>query len=329
MENLEVKFWKNRRVLISGATGLVGSWLTDRLIALQSHVTVLLQDVHVQSPFIEHSKNKNVHIVYGQLEELAHIEKALLISGADTVFHLGAQTIVGNAVLLPWTTFESNVRGTYNLLEACRRQAKSIKAIVVASSDKAYGDSLQLPYTESMPLNGIAPYDASKVCTEVVSKSYAMTYGLPIIIARCGNIYGGGDFNFSRLIPGTIKSLLDNEAPIIRSDGTFIRDYVYVKNVAEVYLRLAELVSQGNGVGESFNYSDDAPKTVIDVVNRLIRLMDKQHIKPVIQNNAPHEIHDQHLSSEKLRTLVNLNQLSDMDVGLTETIGWYREFFRQ
>ncbi len=326
---MEINSWKNRSVLITGATGLVGSWLTEKLISGGAQVTVLLQDVNGQSPFLKHAAQRDVHCVYGQLEDLPTVEKALIISGADTVFHLGAQTIVGNAITTPWITFESNVRGTYNLLEACRRQGKSIKAIVVASSDKAYGDSLQLPYTEDMPLNGIAPYDASKVCTEVIVKSYTATYGLPVITARCGNIYGGGDFNFSRLIPGTIKSLLSNQAPIIRSDGTFIRDYVYVKNVAEVYTQLAQLAYQGKAIGEAFNYSDDTPRKVIDVVNDIIRLMGIKHLKPIIQNNAAHEIHDQHLSSAKLRKFVNLNQLSNMDVGLTETIDWYREFFRQ
>lgn len=329
MANMEINSWKNRSVLITGATGLVGSWLTKELLAVQAQVSVLVQDVHGQSPFLQYAKDQNVHYIYGQLEDLASVEKALLISSADTVFHLGAQTIVGSAVTSPWITFESNIKGTYNLLEACRRQGKAIKSIVVASSDKAYGDSVKLPYTEDMPLNGIAPYDASKVCTEVIAKSYTKTYGLPIIVARCGNIYGGGDFNFSRLIPGTIKSLIDDQAPIIRSDGTFVRDYVYVKNVAHVYAALAQLAYEGKAIGEAFNYSDDTPKKVIEVVNDIIRLMDKKHIKPVIENSVTHEIHDQHLSSGKLRKYVNLNQLSNMDVGLTETIGWYHEFFRR
>ncbi len=329
VEDMEINSWKNRSVLITGATGLVGCWLMHRLIAAGAQVTVLVQDVHGRSPFLDHVAHKDVHCFYGNLEDLTIVEKALLISGADTVFHLGAQTIVGNALSSPWITFESNVRGTYNLLEACRRQGKSVKAVVVASSDKAYGDSAQLPYTENMPLNGIAPYDASKVCTEVIARSYTQTYGLPVIVARCGNIYGGGDLNFSRLIPGTIKSLLFDQAPIIRSDGTFVRDYVYVKNVAEVYMKLAQLAHQGRSVGEAFNYSDDMPKTVIEIVTHITRLMGKEHLKPVIQNSVVHEIHDQHLSSAKLRGTVDCGQLSDLDAALTETIGWYREFFRK
>ncbi len=321
-------FWKDRSVLITGASGLVGSWLTEQLVLNQARVTVLLQDVHERSPFMKHAHG-NVHCFYGQLEDMSIVEKALLISEADTVFHLGAQTIVGNALTTPWITFEANVRGTYNVLEACRRQGKGLKAVVVASSDKAYGDSSRLPYTEDMPLNGIAPYDASKVCTEVIAKSYTSTYGLPVIVARCGNIYGGGDMNFSRLIPGTIKSLIFDQAPIIRSDGTFVRDYVYVKNVADVYMKLAHLAHQNKAIGESFNYSDDAPKKVLEVVEMIIRVMGKPHLKPVIQNNAAHEIHDQHLSSAKLRSYVDLAALSNMEKSLTETIGWYYEFFRQ
>ncbi len=321
-------FWKDRSVLITGASGLVGSWLTEQLVLNQARVTVLLQDVHARSPFMKNAHG-NVHCFYGQLEDRVIVEKALLISEADTVFHLGAQTIVGNALTTPWITFEANVRGTYNVLEACRGQGKGLKAVVIASSDKAYGDSSRLPYTEDMPLNGIAPYDASKVCTEVIARSYASTYGLPVIVARCGNIYGGGDMNFSRLIPGTIKSLIFDQAPIIRSDGTFVRDYVYVKNVADVYMKLAHLAHQNKAIGESFNYSDDAPKKVLEVVDMIIRVMGKPHLKPVIQNNAAHEIHDQHLSSAKLRSYVDLAQLSSMEKSLTETIGWYHEFFRQ
>lgn len=329
MENMEMNMWKNRRVLITGATGLVGSWLTHQLIACDAQVTALVQDMHGRSPFLLESTQRDVHCFYGQLEDMAIVEKALLISEADTVFHLGAQTIVGSALTTPWITFESNLRGTYNILEACRRQGRTIKAVVVASSDKAYGDSAQLPYTEDMPLNGNAPYDASKVCTEVIARSYFQTYAMPIIVARCGNIYGGGDLNFSRLIPGTIRSLLFDEAPIIRSDGTFLRDYVYVKNVATVYMHLAHLAHQGMSIGEAFNYSDDTPRKVIEVVDHISRLMGKQYIRPVILNSALHEIHDQHLCSAKLRKVVDLGQLAHLDAALTETIGWYREFFRR
>ena len=325
---MDVKFWQQRPVLITGATGLVGSWLTRSLTDQHALVTALVQDVHERSPFWDQQRQNPIHWVYGQMEDLSTLEKAIMIAQPDTVFHLGAQTIVGNALANPWMTFESNVRATYNLLEACRRYGQNIKAIVIASSDKAYGDSERLPYTEDMRLNGIAPYDASKVCTEVIAQSYAKTYGLPIIIARCGNIYGEGDINFSRLVPGTIKSLLHDERPIIRSDGKFMRDYVYVKNVAYVYMSLASLAHAGKAIGEAFNYSDDQPLSVLEMVTLISRLMDKKHLAPIIQNNVRHEILNQHLSSAKLRAHVNLKTLANLEQSLLSTIAWYRDFLR-
>ena len=329
MENLEVNFWAGRRIFLTGGTGLVGSWVADALVQAKAQVTVLVQDVHPMGHFFGSGTHQHCHIVYGRFEDMDVLERALCISEAEVVIHLGAQAIVDHALAAPLLTFESNVRGTYNLLECCRRHAKSIKSIVVASTDKAYGTNEQLPYVEEMPLKGVHPYDASKVCTEIIARSYHETYGLPLILVRCGNIFGGGDLNFSRLVPGTIKSLLFDERPILRSDGTFVRDYVYVKNVARVYLSLAQLLYNGKASGEAFNYSDDNPLTVMAVVEAIARCLKKTKLKPVILNQAKHEIHDQHLSCAKLRKFVQLDGLADFEASLDETIRWYREFFRR
>ena len=247
LENMELNGWKNRNVFVTGAAGLLGSWLTEALIERGANVTCLLRDWVPDSRLVSSGLSNRSNIVRGELEDGALLTRVLNEYEIDTVFHLGAQTIVGTASRSALSTFESNIRGTWNLLEACKTCSRLVKRIVIASSDKAYGAHDQLPYTEDMPLQGRFPYDVSKSCADLIAFSYFHTYRLPVAVTRCGNLFGGGDLNYNRLIPGTIRSVLRGEAPIIRSDGSFVRDYFYVRDAVEAYLLLAEKVCRRSG----------------------------------------------------------------------------------
>jgi CDP-glucose 4,6-dehydratase len=266
-------------------------------------------------------------VVNGALEDYAAVERAINEHEIETVFHLGAQTIVGTALRNPFPTFEANIRGTYNLLDACRVHPELVKRIVVASSDKAYGDTELLPYTEEMPPIGRHPYDVSKSCADLLARAYHETYRLPVAVTRCGNIYGGGDLNWSRIVPGTIRSLYQGDRPIIRSDGKFVRDYLYVQDAVQAYLRTAEELDQPVVRGEALNFAPDQPRTVIEVVETLCRLMKRDDLQPVILNQAKGEIRDQYLSSEKARRLLGWTCSYTFEQGLSETIDWYVRFF--
>lgn len=241
--------------------------------------------------------------------------------------HLGAQPIVGVANRNPMSTFEANIRGSWNLLEACR-QISTVKRVVIASSDKAYGEQPQLPYDESMPLQGMHPYDVSKSCTDLIAQTYHNTYGTPVCITRCGNFFGGADLNFNRIVPGTIRSVLQGEAPVIRSDGTMIRDYVYVRDVAQFYLRLAEAMDDSKIHGEAFNYSTESQLSVLDITNRILSLCGREDLTPVILNQVSGEIPHQYLSAEKARKVLDWSPGYTIDEALAETIDWYRQYLR-
>jgi CDP-glucose 4,6-dehydratase len=264
-------------------------------------------------------------IVRGELEDLNTLVRVINEYEVDTIFHLGAQTIVGTASRSPLSTFESNVRGTWNLLEACRMCPRLIERIVVASSDKAYGAHEHLPYTEDTPLQGRFPYDVSKSCADLISLSYHATYGLPLAITRCGNLYGGGDVNFNRLIPGTIRSVLQGERPIVRSDGTFVRDYFYVRDAVAAYLELAERLPHEQFTGQAFNFGTETPVSVVALVGLILALMGRSDLEPVILNEANHEIPRQYLDCTKARQLMQWEPAFTLDAGLRETIAWYRE----
>lgn len=320
-------FWTERRVLVTGATGMVGSWVIKDLVARGASVVAFVLDDDPQSEFYRSGTVHQVHVVNGQLEDFRAVERAIVAHEIDTVIHLGAQAIVSVAYRSPLATFETNVRGTWNLLEACRLHPDLVKSVVVASSDKAYGEQVQLPYTEEMPLAGRQPYEVSKSCADLISQAYYHTYRLPVAIARCGNIYGGGDLNWSRIVPGTIRSLLRGESPVLRSDGQFIRDYIYVKDVSSAYLRLAESISAPEIMGESFNFSPQSQVMVIEIVDMLRRLAQCEHIQPTILNSAQGEIRNQYLSSAKAERLLHWKPAYDLERGLSETLGWYGEFF--
>jgi CDP-glucose 4,6-dehydratase len=319
--------WVDRRVLVTGATGIVGSWLVKELLARDAIVVALVLDTDPQSEIVRSGDIERVKVVYGAVQDYATVDRAVGVWEVDTVIHLGAQTLVGAARRSPLPTFEANIRGTYTLLEACRVHADIVKAVVVASSDKVYGAATELPYTEQTPLRAQHPYDVSKACVDLIAHTYYETYQLPVAVARCGNIYGGGDLNWSRIVPGTIQSLLRGERPIIRSDGLFVRDYLYVKDAASAYLTLAEAVLRGKAAGEAVNFSGDARRTVLEIVADIQRLTGRLDLQPDIRSAVKAEIREQWLSFEKARRLLGWNPAYTLEQGLDETVAWYREWF--
>lgn len=321
------KDWRERRALVTGATGIVGSWLCEELLSRGTTVVAMVIDDDPQSRFYREGIDRQCRIVRGDLARIEDCTRAINLHDVDVVFHLGAQTIVGTALRDPLECFESNIRGTYNLLEAARRLTPLVQSFVVASSDKAYGDSPVLPYTEDMPLNGKHPYDVSKSCTDLIAQTYAHTYGLPVSIARCGNIYGGGDLNWSRIVPGTIRSLLAGERPVLRSDGGPIRDYIYVKDVVDAYIALADATPRDGIAGEAFNFSPQSRYTVMDIVAALGRVMNVEP-NPLVLATATMEIRDQTLDATKAREQLGWKPQWSLDEGLRETVAWYTAYLK-
>lgn len=315
--------WATSRVLVTGATGMVGSWLTRRLVDEGAYVVALIRDADPQSELLRRGTVNRVSVVNGRLEDYDSVERAINEHDVDTVFHLGAQTIVGTAQRSPMQTLAANVQGTWNVLEAARIHPDLVKRVVVASSDKAYGEQPDLPYREDMPLTGRAPYEVSKSCTDLITQSYALTYGVPATIARCGNIYGGGDLNWSRIVPGTVRSLIHGQTPIIRSDGTFLRDYLYVDDVVEAYLVLAKALDDPKVAGEAFNFSDESPLSVMDMYHAICEAAGVD-VEPRILNKAEGEIKDQYLSAAKAREQLGWKVGYDLRTGLERTIAWYQ-----
>ena len=317
-----------RKVLVTGATGLVGSWLCRRLLDDGAQVVTLVRDWDPQSEFIRSGDIRRCTVVSGCLEDYATVVRAIAEHGTDTVFHLGAQAIVGTALVSPLATFEANIRGTYNLLEACRVHRDLVQRLVVASSDKAYGHSDRLPYTEDMPVNGRHPYDVSKSCADLLAQTYAASYGLNLAVARCGNIYGGGDLNWSRIVPGTIRSVLEGKPPVLRSDGSFKRDYIYVEDVVDAYLALAEAAGRPGVRGEAFNFGPQRPLTVLEITRAVLEAMDRCDLEPVILDTAKAEIKDQCLDAAKAARLLGWEPRFGLEDGLEMTVAWYRTFMR-
>jgi CDP-glucose 4,6-dehydratase len=319
-------YWRDRRVLITGATGLVGGWVLDRLLGLGADPICVVRDEVPTSRSIQENILCRSTQVRGELEDYTLLARTLNEYEVTDVLHLAAQTIVGIANASPLSTFESNIRGTWNLLEACRCNAL-VRSVVVASSDKAYGAATRLPYDETYPLNGTHPYDVSKSCADLIARMYFVTYGLPVAITRCGNFYGGGDLNWSRLVPGTIRSLARGHAPVIRSDGTFRRDYVYVEDAAEAYLLLAERVSSDTSVhGEAFNFSYESPLSALEMAGAITDAFGRSDIEPIILNQATNEIRDQFLDASKARRVLGWQPTFTVRTGLDRTVAWYIDY---
>jgi CDP-glucose 4,6-dehydratase len=317
-------FWRDRPTLVTGATGLVGGWLVKRLLAAGADVVCLVRDWVPHCELVRTRTIEQVKVVRGSVCNQRLLERALGEYEIDTVFHLAAQTIVGIANRNPVATFETNIRGTWSLLEACRR-SPSVRQIVTASSDKAYGDQDELPYTEAAPLAGRHPYDVSKSCADLLAQSYAATYALPVCVTRCGNFYGGGDLNWNRIVPGTIRAVLRGQRPVIRSDGRYLRDYFYVEDGAAAYMLLAERMASCRQLcGEAFNFSNETQVAVLDLVREILALMGSD-LEPEVRNEAPNEIRHQYLSAAKARRLLGWSPQFDLTCGLQRTIAWYRE----
>ena len=323
MEDMEVNraFWLDRPTFVTGATGLVGNWL----VKSGANVICLVRDWVPQSEIVRTRLIEHVKVVRGDIRTLEVLERTLSEYEIDTVIHLAAQTIVTIANRNPISTFETNIGGTWKLLEACRR-SQTVKQIVVASSDKAYGEQEVLAYSETMPLRGHHPYDASKSAADLIAATYAKSYDLPVAITRCGNFYGGGDLNWNRIIPGTIRSILRNQRPIIRSDGKFIRDYFYVEDGAAAYLLPAEqLAARPDLRGRAYNFSNEIQITVHDIVNKILLSMGSD-LHPEVQSEAKNEIRHQFLSAERARRELNWKPLFTLETGLKSTISWYKDF---
>lgn len=324
---LAVDTWRNRNVFVTGCTGLLGSWLTEALVKRGANVVGLTRDNVPRANFFCLGLDKRICTVRGEVENFFLLERILSEYEVDTVFHLAAQTIVSIANRNPLATFESNIKGTWNLLEACRRNS-AVGRIVVASSDKAYGEHEVLPYVEEGQLKGSHPYDVSKSCADLIASAYYNTYQLPVCITRCGNFYGGGDLNFNRIVPGTIRSVILNEPPRIRSDGTLIRDYIYILDAVEAYILLAEKMEELSIQGEAFNFSNDIQLNVLELTRKILELMGREDLEPIVLNETKGEIKHQYLSAEKARKILGWKPKYSLEEGLKETIDWYKEFLR-
>ena len=314
--------WLDRPVLVTGGTGFAGGWLVRRLREVGADVVCIVRDWAPRSTLLRGELPRDVTVVFGDVRDQALLERTLGDYEVEYVFHLAAQTIVPIANRNPVETFDSNIRGTAALLEACRRSPQ-VRGIVVASSDKAYGAQTDLPYREDMPLTPLHPYDVSKACSDLIAQSYAATYELPVAVTRSGNFFGGGDLNWSRLFPGTIRSVLRGRPPVIRSDGTPRRDYVYIEDVVEAYLLLAQAVAAGRSRGEAVNISYERPLSVREVVDAILAETGAD-LEPVTENAAAHEIQDQYLDATRARDELGWSPAFDFDEGLRRTVKWYR-----
>jgi CDP-glucose 4,6-dehydratase len=326
MEKMDMTDWTNSRVFVTGATGLLGSHLTAELLRRGATVVCLVRDWVPDSEAVTAGTLARCRLVRGELEDYELVLRALNEYEVDTVFHLGAQTIVGTASRSPLSTFESNIKGTWVLLEAARALGSRVQRFIVASSDKAYGEHARLPYTEETPLVGRFPYDVSKSCADLISLSYHASFGLPVAVTRCGNLYGGGDLNFNRLVPGTIRSALLDESPVIRSDGTYVRDYFYVKDAVDAYVALAERMPDDAFVGQAFNFGTETPMSVTAMAQKILEVLGRPHLPLTIQNQASNEIPRQYLDCTKARRMMHWEPKHTLEDSLRDTAAWYRDW---
>ena len=318
--------WRDVPVLVTGATGLLGGWLVEALLSRGASVVAIVRDHVPRSRFVTERVLDRVTVAHGDVTDYQFVERVLAEYEIECVFHLAAQTIVTIANRAPLSTFETNVKGTWTVMEAARR-VPTVRRVVVASSDKAYGEHAVLPYDEAAALQGCHPYDVSKSAADLIAQSYWHTFGLRVLVTRCGNLFGGGDLNWNRIVPGTIRSLLYGDPPVIRSDGQLVRDYLHVEDAVDAYILAAEaLATSDNLAGQALNISYEQPKTVVEIVDRLLALMARGELTPIILGQASNEIPKQYLNAERARELLGWVPRMGLDEGLTRTIEWYRAY---
>jgi CDP-glucose 4,6-dehydratase len=318
-------FWRGRRVFVTGCTGFLGSWLTAALLERGAAVTGLIHRREPESQLVRSGLLDRIEQVSGDLLDFGLLQRTLADHRIDTIFHLAGQTIVGVANREPVDTFETNIRGTWLLLEAVRT-TDSVRGVVVASSEKAYGAQANLPYREDSPLQGIHPYEVSKSCADLIAQSFAHTYGLAIAVTRCSNLYGGGDLNWNRLIPGTIRNVLNRERPVLRSDGSFRRDYLYVADAVRGYLMLAEKLTESGVRGQPFNLGSGCPVAAIDVVRTIVSLSGHPELEPIILNEVKNEIQEEYLDPGQAERAFGWRPQYSLAGGLREAMSWYRAY---
>lgn len=318
--------WTNKNVFITGGDGFIGSWLAKKLVEKKANVIILVRDLKIESPYKLLNLENKVTQVQGDVADYSFLGRALNEYSVDSCFHLAAQALVQIANRSPLSTFESNIKGTWNILEACRN-TKTIERVIVASSDKAYGVQEELPYTEESPLLGAYPYDASKACADILARCYFASFNLPVAVTRCANTYGGGDLNFSRIIPDAIRCALREKELVIRSDGTPERDYIYIEDAVDGYLTLAEQVEREGIKGEAFNFGTEKLISVLSLFKKIAELCGKSHLKSKILGVAKNEIDRQYLAINKSREMLNWSPKYSLEEGLKLTIEWYRQYF--
>ncbi len=321
-------FWSGRNVLVTGCTGLLGSWLTETLVDRQAAVVGLVRDWVPHSHLIRSGVIDRIRVVRGEVQDYDLMHRVLNEYEVDTVFHLAALTIVTIANRAPLATYDTNIRGSWTVFEAARN-SPLVSRVVFASSDKAYGTQQRLPYTEEMPLLGQHPYDVSKACGELLAANYHNSYRLPVAVTRCANLYGGGDLNFSRLVPEVVRCALLGRRPVIRSDGSMRRDYLYVRDAANGYLMLAEHMDDTALHGQAFNFGIDDPLTVLAMTRLILSLAGHPELEPIVESRALQEIYDQYLCSEKAHRVLGWYPQYSLDEGLTETLAWYRAYLEE
>ena len=320
--SIDRQFWKKKKVLVTGHEGFLGSWLTKTLVGLQSNVIGVDKVLNRRYSILNGQRN-GFKAVKGNINNKTFVEGLICQFRPQIIFHLAAEAIVDDSLKNPVKTFRTNIQGTWNILEVLRGK-RFVEAVVVASSDKAYGEHKKLPYTEQAALNGKHPYDVSKSCADLLAQTYHHTYGVPVCITRCGNIYGPGDYHFSRIVPDVIRHALNEERFQIRSDGKYVRDYIYVEDIVLGYLTLAQKMKKLNLAGEAFNFSDEKPMTVLELYSKIIKRIRNKTVKPEILNYARNEIRKQYLSTRKSRTILNWRARHSLEEGLDKTIHWYR-----
>ena len=318
-------FWKNKNVFVTGYEGFLGSHLTKTLLNYGAKVWGLDIKTGRKDTILSNEDLNRVKITQGSVENSSLVSKVIKENKIEFIFHLAARALVGKCFKNPLRAFSTNIKGTWNVLEASRNN-NSIKGIIIASSDKAYGIQKKLPYKENVSLAGCHPYDVSKSCADLLAHTYYRTYGVPVCVTRCGNIFGPGDFNYSRIVPDAIRSALQNKTLIIRSNGKFTRDYIYVRDIVKGYLILAEKAKTLRLYGEAFNFSSEKPLSVLSLVKIVSRFSGQKKPSYKIANEAKYEIRNQYLSSKKARRILNWKPKFSLDKGLKKTIGWYRDY---